>query len=75
MECNRYELLKEKYLDIYKELNHSNQQYKENCRPIKHKCRHEGEKLKYINLVEVINKIEYKVKEGHSYADVVRFKR
>ena len=63
--------------EIYKELHYSNQKYKENCRPIIHKCRQEREKLKCINMIEVINqeKTEFKDKEGHLYPDVERFRR
>ena len=54
---------------------HSNQKYTDNFRPIEHKCRQEGEKLKYIKLIGVINKgrTEFKDEERHSYPDVGRF--
>ena len=53
-------------LDILNELYHRNQQFKENCRPIKRK---------YINFIEVNNecKLEYTDEEG--YFDVRNFRR
>ena len=45
-------------------------QYKEGCIPIEHRCRQEGAKLKWINLIEVTkdSKTEYKDEEGYIWA-------
>ena len=72
LEQNKYELLTEKCLYIHKELYYGKEPYEENCTRIKHKCSQEGEKLKYINLIEVIKKgkTEFKDEEKHLYTDV-----
>ena len=44
--CNRYELITENCVYIHKKFYHGNQQYKENCRPIKHKCNVEKKERK-----------------------------
>ena len=45
-ECNRYELLTEKCLEIHKLVYHKDQQFEDGHRPIEHSCRKENEKLK-----------------------------
>ena len=49
-ECNRYELLTEKCLEIHKLVYHKDQQFEDGHRPIEHSCRKENEKLKWRTL-------------------------
>ena len=50
--CNRYELLKEGYLEKHKKIFHGDQQFKDGNKPIEHCCSKKKQKTNCNNLIE-----------------------
>ena len=74
-ECNKYVLLEEEFLEIYKLVFHGNQHFEEGHRLIKHCFKKENEKLKCRTLLEtnIQGESKYKDVKSNEYPDVESF--